>query len=73
MAEIRSRQIQPKQRYQVWWSPTKGSSPHWELAGAYEYPFQAYDERAALRKKDSIAEVIVTKTIGLSVIEDTMI
>ena len=69
---ISDRKIQPKDKYQVWWFPTNwdaDSTPHWELAGSYEFPVQAYGKKLVIEEQDAQAEVLVTKTVELEVRE----
>lgn len=62
---IQNRQIQPKQKYQVWWYPTnwpQGTERCWQLAGAFEYPHQAFLKKVEINHSDSQAEILTTRT-----------
>lgn len=68
---IQNRQVQPAQKYQIWWYPTEvqeGAQHRWELAGAFEYPVEAFLKRVEIRKLDAQAEILTTRTVDFDVV-----
>lgn len=68
---IQNRKIQPKDKYQVWWFPAtwpEGATPHWEFAGAFEFPAQAFLKKVEIRKEDEQAEIITTQTVDFNIV-----
>lgn len=71
---IQNRKVQPAQKYQVWWLPTKwpqGTERCWQLAGAFEYPHQAFLKRLEVNKSDPQAEILTTRTVDFDVVSKT--
>lgn len=67
---IQNRQIQPKDKFQVWWYPTNWPEcerPHWELAGAFEFPVQAFLEVERIKALDPQAEIKTTQLVNFEV------